>query len=285
MRWIIFGIILSLSYSCTDTKNQKNTTTNTTDGTSTGVTGFTTLGSSGGTGSTTGEPIVSEPRCTGGTEDGYADIDIFDGPPLSPLIIYPITLAGKFNWKPGESPKFGEEYINEIGETESYRDPVPDLAQIHAALKTDGDLFVRIRTEAQYKPNPGDEYCYQRITNSFADKFDYTVLKYRLTALTVKKTGPSSYEYGTTSRTIDLTDPIGVGECSKIYRVPAIQTGDPDEVTIVVVEDVRSDNYCQVNGLYCPAEYTVRQQSCWRATLQISTSNTHFFQGYKRTDF
>jgi hypothetical protein len=275
-----FFLFLLISTSCTDSKNKKNTTTPVTS---------TTTGIDWTTGTTSGEPIGSEVSCSGGIEDGYADIPITDGPPLAPLIIYPITLAGGHEWVPGNSPKSSESYTDNQGISSSWSDPIPDLPQVFATFANDGGFYYRIKVEPQFFPGKNDRYCYYRALageagGGFQDSFPYTKLKFDIYSQKIKRTAVGSsytYAYIGNKQFLGTTDPIDTETCSEPKYVPAQNSAD--EVTVLIIEEARSDNWCQYNGTYCPAEKTVRPGSCWRAKLQISTLKTHFFKGYDRT--
>ncbi|MCB9091759.1 MAG: hypothetical protein H6621_03480 [Halobacteriovoraceae bacterium] len=242
------------------------------------------------------QPVGGENSCTGTVDDGWDDSNGQNTIPLASLFIYQISMAGGYDAVPGQDPQENKvyTYIDDNGQTKEafIAHRLPSYADSFYVFQNDGAYFIRLKVNEQFFPAKGKHHCYLRNINAGRSNYSYQKLRFGINArIVVKNLDGSITPYGI-QHYIQTTDPIEVGKCSPIIKIPALPGPpglDPSRyATVIELRDVRSDQWCQegVDGeTWCPAERQLREADCWDVTLEISTSNTHFFKGYKRSDF
>jgi len=210
----------------------------------------------------TTDPPNGNSGCTGTTADGVGD--------GGSIFTQDLFLAGGQSWVPGT-------YTNPLA-----TQTMPSIHNASLLFKSDARLKVRFKVNSQPTPPQGtsDEYCYGR-TNGVIDSFLYTKLKFQVILRDVLCDSPdpsnsnnclSQFYLGSPYQT-QISQPVSVDSCSQVFDIGA-RRNQTQFGTVVEIADVRSDNTCQYNGTFCPAGQSVRPQSCWHMTMQISTDYT-----------
>ncbi|MCO4754321.1 MAG: hypothetical protein KC478_07550 [Bacteriovoracaceae bacterium] len=263
MLLCLFALSSCLEPSATSTSN---TTVNTGGGTSGDTDGGS---SSGGGGTTTPTTPGTGVSCYGSSADGQGD--------GFALRSKTFMLAGKTSWMPWNN----SDTPNQLGKDAMWAiDVASDL------LQSDSRLRFRIKLHDQPEPggSPQTEYCYNRTYPAADDTYTYKKIKLKVSLRDVScpngqldKSCVLGERYAT-----QTIGPVSVDQCSPIIDFGQMRNFS-NFGTVVEMWDVRSDNACQYTGSEhdCGSDDTrieLRQQSCWSATMQISTDYTQDFK-------
>ena len=221
----------------------------------------------GSGGSDSGSYSSSGSSCYGDTRDG-AETSRYD---LVPIFNIDVMMAGGQVWVPGN-------YSDTLRKAST-----PDLNDSAAVyFNTDSTLKVRFKVHSGYYPDKGDVFCYGRTTGSTSSSDNpYEKLAFRIRLADILCDRPSSTDSSVCLSGFRLgsfygqkyIDPVSVNECSPI--IDLTYTKRPSDYgTVVAIDQVRSDQYCNKVGHHCPANYTVFTKDCWNMTLQIQTDQT-----------
>jgi hypothetical protein len=270
MKKIYLIALLTLSLINTACIDQQTTTssgsnaggdpsTQSTGGDGTGGTtgnGGTDGGSTDGGGGYTGTGAT----CYGTSADGQG--------PGTPIHHMNLFLAGFQDWYPQvNSDPLASTFIT------------PQEASI--LFSSDSRLRVRFMAKTQPIPPSNQTYCYGR--NTGAGIPPYGKLKFEIwlrdiTCSTGSTTSCASgnYQLGPRYGGPIFVGPIDVNNCSDVIDLGHLRNQSAFGTTIEVAA-VKSDQTCNANGTFCPAEKNVRSQDCWQMTLQVVTDSTQDF--------
>ncbi len=273
-------------------------------------------GSSVGNGSTTDTTSVTPPSlptpietCTGTIDDGYDDVGNLGRPAEDLIVIGNAMFAGEVGtFIPGGHPQTDPSLHNSAGKYhfpavngDSSDDEWMDISSYNWSLndafnllQNDGPIYLRIKVLPQHFPTANSYGCYPRQLNAGRDntsgykKLKFTINRHR--GFFNEQTQRVERVPNSPGQLVELTEPINVGECSKIIKINQLPSSDPNvpvenQFTFFEITDVRSDYWCQQgadNGLWCPAGRKVGRRSCWRIVVQVATNSTKFFRGHTR---
>lgn len=264
----LFAFTSCLSPEATSTSN----TTVNNDGDSGG-------GSSSGEDSGTGDGGTGS---GGSTIDGGTGVTCYgsqsDGQGQGfPLREKEFLLAGQTSWKPWNN----SDNYNQLG-----KDSIWAIDVAANALQTDSRFKFRVKLHAQPEPggSPQTEYCFGRTYPGADDQHLYTKIKFKVSLRDVQcPNGQLDRNCTLGARySTETVGPVSVSQCSPIVDFTN-KRNFSTYGTVVEIWDVRSDNACQVTGSEhdCGSDETrtlLRKQSCWSATMQISTDYTQDFK-------
>lgn len=217
-----------------------------------------TTGDNGG--STTGTTGTTGTSGTNGNNGGY------------PYHTLDLMLSGHQSWVPG-----------------TYADSLAQETQItvqeaRILFASDSKLRIRFKINSQPFPTAGEKLCYDRSTGQAADQYPYTMLKFRVRLRDIMCNNPDPNNTNNCLSGFYLGSPYAahyVGPVNVDGYSEILDLGDDRNVstygTTVEIDQVYSDNYCQATGSYCPANFTVRQASCWHMTMEVVTDYTNDF--------
>jgi hypothetical protein len=224
--------------------------------------------------------------CQGDSNDGAADGPLEQQETLSPLLSFPITLAGGYNWKPGGKPDLNTRYMGPDGSLLNYTHPIPSLDEAFATFQHSGDLFARVKVLPQPNPPQGLAYCYQRSLTTQLLENSYEQLKLTIKAYILRKTninGVSRWEMDSNPTAIREVSPTKKNQCSEILHFAHPDSEDQESVMILSVENVKSNTNCLVQGEDCPSNGIIDKTECYQLILQVAHDQTHFFKGAERS--
>jgi hypothetical protein len=222
-----------------------------------------------------GNPPPTTTGCTGTTSDGIGD--------GGSIFTQDLFLAGGQSWTPGD-------YTNPLA-----TQTMPSIQNASLLFKSDARVKVRFKINSQPTPPQAtgstDEFCYGRVYPGALDANLYTKLKFQVKLRDVLCDTPdpnnsnncaSGFYLGAPYQA-QTSQPVNVDSCSQVFDIGA-RRNQTQFGTVVEVADVRSDQTCLANGSFCPAGQSVRPQSCWHMTMQISTDYTQdlpfFFKNF-----
>jgi hypothetical protein len=224
-----------------------------TNGSTTGSTGGYTTGSSGSGSGTSG--------CLGTTADGTGT--------GSPIHHQNLFLAGYQDWMP---------QVNS--------DPLAQMTFLtpqEASILHSSDDRLRVRFVVKPQPIPpsNQTYCYGR--NTGVQIAPYGKLKFEIYLRDIVCSDGSTvscpsenYELGPRYGGPIFVGPVDVNSCSEIIDLAHLRNQTNFGTTIEVAA-VKSDQTCEANGTFCPAEKNVRSIDCWQMTMQVVTDATQDF--------
>ena len=230
------------------------TTNDNGSGETTGTTG--TTGSTGGSGYTgTGS------TCNGTSADGQGP-----GTPIHHLNLF---LAGYQDWYPQiNSDSLAQQTF---------------ITPQEASILFSSDSRLRVRFVARPQPIPpsNQTYCYGRNTGVQIDpygklKFEIHLRDVLCSTGSTTSCPSNSYVLGPRYNGPIMVGPINVNECSPVIDLGHLRNQSNFGTTIEVAA-VKSDQTCEVNGEFCPAEKNVRSKDCWHMTMQVVTDSTQDF--------
>lgn len=275
MKKIYLMTLLTLALiitSCVDQKTSSGSssggdvTTQTNGGNGSGeTTGYGgTTGSDGTNGSsgTNGSGGGGFNGCYGTTADGTG--------PGTPIHHMNLFLAGFQDWYPQNN-------TNSLAQMTFI---TPQEASI--LFSSDSRLRVRFVVKPQPIPPSNQTYCYGRNTGSQINP--YGKLKFEIylrdvlcsTGSTTSCSG-GNYILGPRYGGPITVGPIDVNSCSNVIDLGHLRNQSAFGTTIEVAA-VKSDQWCEANGSFCPSEKNIRSQDCWQMTLQVVTDTTQDFQ-------
>jgi hypothetical protein len=231
-------------------------------------TGTSTNGDTGGISGTTGNNGGGTTGSTTGT-DGSSGTN---GGGSFPYHTLDLLLSGHQSWVPGN-------YTDNLAQETQIT-----VQEAKLLFASDSRLRVRFKINQQPFPTAGEKLCFDRTTGQAADQYPYTKLKFRVRLRDILCDNPDpnntnnclSGFYLGGAYAAHYVGPVNVDGYSEI-----LDLGDDRNVSVygttVEVDQVYSDNYCQATGQYCPANFTVRQASCWHMTMEVVTDYTSDF--------
>ncbi|MBC76456.1 MAG: hypothetical protein CME64_10620 [Halobacteriovoraceae bacterium] len=207
--------------------------------------------------------------CYGSQADGQGD--------GFPIRQKEFMLAGHTSWKPWNN----SDNYNQLG-----KDSIWAIDVASNALQSDSRFKFRVKLHEQPEPggSPQTEYCFGRSYPAADDQHLYTKIKFKVSLRDVQCPGgqlDKSCTLGPRYST-ETVGPVSVDQCSPIIDF-STKRNFSTYGTVVEIWDVRSDNACQAteSSHDCGSDGTrtqLRRQSCWAATMQISTDYTQDFK-------
>lgn len=187
-----------------------------------------------------------------------------------PVAVHSVFMAGGQEWYPRDNttPLAGT-FLN--------------LQEAAISFNTDGLLKVKIRVKPQQVAPPGTTYCFGRSTNKVA-RAPYTKLKFDVSLVDIKcpnlpngdtttSCAPEDYLLGTPYKTQYGVGPISINSFSEIIDLGQLANQGVVS-TAIQISNIRTDQFCQGNGSFCPAERIAGTQDCLNMDVHVQTSFT-----------
>jgi len=187
---------------------------------------------------------------------------------------------------------------NATYENTPYTYPNPLMKDVWSLSNNDGDIFfrVKIRSPGEFNLNGyGGAFCYGREPNSVGTYVPYTSLytkiKVDIYARVLRKITSCDPNTNCTESDFTLTStryPVKIGieldvnKCSTVIRLPFSNIASTGADAVVLeFANVKTNVSCSASsGTFC----ALNTANCWFATLEMATNETHFFNGYKRSE-
>jgi hypothetical protein len=254
--WVILVLLLGLA-SCTQNHSSSSSASSSSSG---GGSDSTTGGGTSGSGYVGGTPGTGV-TCNGTSADGQGA-----GTPIHHLNLF---LAGFQDWLPQVNS-------NSLAQMTFI---TPQEASI--LFSSDSRLRVRFAVKPQPIPPTGQTYCYGRNTGAGIPpyqklKFDVYLRDIKCSTGSTTTCASGQYILGPRYGGPITIGPVDINGCSPIIDLGHLRNQNNFGTTIEVAA-VKSDQTCNSNGDFCPAEKNVRSMDCWHMTMQVVTDTTQDF--------